>query len=225
MPPEIINNTELRLKIFFDKLPVPLLIIDVETGLIIDANEKAEIFYGYTKYEFQRMTIAAINPFIPADDLAAFRAKALKEGYNRAIFQHKLKDGSIKNVEVNISLILYNNEHYILAVITDITERIQAQERARRLYDFNAALAKINEFVADSKDENEMFKSVCESAVKLGNLKLAYIAKPDERGRLQFPASAGETRYFDDVFISVILVIRKGKETGRNKVCIDDISC
>ena len=41
MPPEIINNTELRLKIFFDKLPVPLLIIDVETGLIIDANEKS----------------------------------------------------------------------------------------------------------------------------------------------------------------------------------------
>ncbi len=214
MPPEIINNTELRLKIFFDKLPVPLLIIDVETGLIIDANEKAEIFYGYTKDEFQHMTIAVINPFIPADDLAIFRTKALNEGYNQAIFKHKLKDGSIKNVETNISLILYNNEHYILAVITDITEKVQAQERARRLYDFNAALAKINEFVADSKDENEMFKSVCESAVKLGNLKLAYIAKPDESGRLQFLASAGETGYLDDVFISVNADIPEGQGTS-----------
>ena len=117
------QSTEKKLETFFDNLPVPSLIIDVESGLIIDANKKAVEFYGYSKEEFAHMTIAVINPFISIEETIDFRAKSLNEGYNFAIFKHKLKNGEIRDVEAHISGIVYNNKSYIQVVINDITEK------------------------------------------------------------------------------------------------------
>ena len=117
----IVRKSEQRLKTFFSKLPVPSLIVNVESGLIIDANKKAVDFYGYSKEEFAHMTIAVINPFISIEETIDFRAKALKEGYNFAVFKHRLKNGRLRDVEANISGfvydVVYNDLNISLAVI------------------------------------------------------------------------------------------------------------
>ncbi len=210
----IVRKSEQRLKTFFSKLPVPSLIVNVESGLIIDANKKAVEFYGYSKEEFTHMTIAVINPFISIEEKIDFMAKSLNEGYNFAIFKHKLKNGEIRDVEAHISGIIYDNKPYVQAIITDITEKIKAQKRVERLFNFNAALAKINQLIAESTDEKEMLKSVCELAVKYARLKLAYIGRPDENEKLRFLASAGEVGYLDGIFISVSPDIPEGQGTS-----------
>lgn len=117
------QSTEKKLETFFDNLPVPSLIIDIESGLIIDANKKAIEFYGWQKEELLNMTIAVINPFVSVKETINFRAKALRDGYNFAVFKHKIKNGEVRDVEVNISGIVYNNKSYIQVVINDITEK------------------------------------------------------------------------------------------------------
>ncbi len=128
---ENIELSEKRLKTFFDNLPVPSLIIDVESGLIIDADKKAVDFYGWSKEELRNMTMADINPFVSVKETIDFRAKALKEGYNFAVFRHKLKSGSVRDVEANISGFVYNGNAYIQAVINDVTEKKVLEERLR----------------------------------------------------------------------------------------------
>ena len=128
---ENIELSEKRLKTFFDNLPVPSLIIDVESGLIIDADKKAVDFYGWSKEELRNMTMADINPFVSIKETIDFRAKALKEGYNFAVFRHKLKSGSVRDVEANISGFVYNDKTYIQAVMNDVTEKKVLEERLR----------------------------------------------------------------------------------------------
>ncbi|MHB1696896.1 MAG: PAS domain S-box protein [bacterium] len=207
----VIEENERRLKTFFDKLPAPSFIADVKTGFIIDANEKASEFYGYSKEEFKHITIAVINPFISIEKTISFSAKALKEGYNFAVFKHKLKNGDIRDVEAHISGITYNDKPYVQAIIQDITEKIEAQNQVRHLLDFNAALAQINQLIAESTDEKEMLKSICEIAVKYAGFKVAHIGRPDENGRLQFLAAAGEVDFLDGIFISVSPDVSEGQ--------------
>ncbi len=128
---EEVELSEKRLETFFDNLPVPLLIIDVESGLIIYANKKAVDFYGWQKEELRNMTIADINPFVSVKETIDFRAKVLKEGYNFAVFKHRLKNGSVRDVEANIFGFVYDGKTYIQAVINDVTEKQAIEERLK----------------------------------------------------------------------------------------------
>ncbi len=137
----VVEDNERRLKSFFNKTPSPSLIIDVETGLIIDANEKAVDFYGYSKEEFAHITMAAVNPFATAEETINFREKALKEGYNFAVFKHRLKNGDIKNVEAYISGVTYSGKPYIQAIINDITDRKVLEDKLKESEEMFRALA------------------------------------------------------------------------------------
>jgi diguanylate cyclase (GGDEF)-like protein/PAS domain S-box-containing protein len=208
---EDIKSSEQRLRTFFNKLPVPSLILEVETGLIIDVNEKALEFYGYSTDEFRQMNVAVINPFAPAEETLNIRAKALNEGYNYAVFKHKLKNGNIRDVEAYISGVIYNGKAYTQSIVIDITEKVEAQARSRRLFDFNTALAQINQIIAQSADEKEMLKFICEIAVKYAGFKVAHIDRPDENGRLQPIAAAGALDFLDGIFISVDPGVTEGQ--------------
>ena len=138
---EDVELSEKRLETFFDSLPVPSLIVDVESGLIIDANKKAVDFYGWQKEELRNMTMADINPFVTAEETINFRAKALKEGYNFAVFKHRLKNGSVRDVEAMISGIVHNGKTYIQAVISDVTEKKAVEERLKESEELFRTLA------------------------------------------------------------------------------------
>ncbi|MGC8555360.1 MAG: diguanylate cyclase [Candidatus Acidulodesulfobacterium sp.] len=136
-----VKENEQRLKTFFNKLPIPSLIIDTKTDIIIDVNEKAAEFYGYSKDEFRQMTISAINPFMSTEEKINFRAKALKKGNNFAIFKHKLKNGSIRDVEANISGVIYDNKPYIQEIIKDITEKKLLEDKLKESEELFRTLA------------------------------------------------------------------------------------
>ncbi|MCL4428295.1 MAG: diguanylate cyclase [Deltaproteobacteria bacterium] len=138
---EDVELSKKRLKTFFDDLPVPSLIVNVESGLIIDANKKAVDFYGYSKEEFAHMTIAVINPFISIEETIDFRAKALKEGYNFAVFKHRLKNGRLRDVEANISGFVYDGKTYIQVIINDVTEKKAVEERLKESEELFRTLA------------------------------------------------------------------------------------
>ena len=127
-----LRNSENRLKTFFNNLPVASLVVEHESGLIVDVNNKAAEFYGYTKEEFLKMTISVINHFNSIDEIILFRAKALKDGYSYAICSHRLKNGDIKIVEANIAGIIYNNKPYVLILVNDITEKKQLEDKLKK---------------------------------------------------------------------------------------------
>ncbi len=108
-----------------------MLIIEFETGKIINANKEACNFYGYSFDELVGMNINQINT-LSEKEIKEEMLKAKKHMQNRFLFGHRLKNGEIKDVEVNSGKIILENKEYLLSFILDITERKNSEQALLR---------------------------------------------------------------------------------------------
>lgn len=117
-----------QFKEIFHKSGVVMLLIDPDSGQIVEANRAAENFYGYSAKQLQRMTIQQINTFTE-QQVAEERALAQAEGRNYFIFRHRLANGEVRTVEVYAQPYRFNGTDLLLSIINDITPgRHQAQD-------------------------------------------------------------------------------------------------
>ena len=104
-----------------------ILQIDAENGHILDANEAACQFYGYSKTEFYTKNITALNQLSP-DQVAAMYLTAAREERNDFIFPHRLASGEIRTVEVKSTPVKLLGKTVLISIIHDITERKKAEK-------------------------------------------------------------------------------------------------
>ena len=107
------------------------LVIDAETGMIINANESASRFYGYTVEELCSMPITDIN-ILSKEEVHYEMSRAQKEQREHFHFRHRLAGGEVRDVEVHSGPITYNGRPCLYSIIHDITNRKKA-ERALEL--------------------------------------------------------------------------------------------
>ncbi len=119
------KESELRFQNIFERHNAIMLLVEPESGLIVDANEAAAKFYGYSKANLCTMSINNINTLTPEEVLAE-RWNAINENRNYFIFPHKLASGIERMVEVHSSPIEIQEQKLLFSIIHDITERIQA---------------------------------------------------------------------------------------------------
>ncbi len=115
-------ETELRYRTLFEKSRYPKFIIDPSSGDIVDANEAAANFYGYSEEELTGMNIDRIN-MLPYQDVLAEMEKARQQERNYFVFKHLLKNGDVKDVEVYSAPIEIDNKEYLYSTVFDITEK------------------------------------------------------------------------------------------------------
>lgn len=107
-----------------------MLLIDPDSGSILDANQAAAVFYGIGREKLRTMSIQDINQFTP-EQVKAERQLAKQENRNFFIFRHKLSDGSIRTVEVHSTPVDYNGRLALLSIVHDISEDRERQEELR----------------------------------------------------------------------------------------------
>ena len=95
-------------------------------GAILDANAAAVEFYGYSRERLLAMNITDINTRPAAEVLDALSSVSHEHGQH-FLFQHRLADGSLRDVEVAASLINTGDRVIIHSIIHDITERKRAE--------------------------------------------------------------------------------------------------
>jgi PAS domain S-box-containing protein len=128
---ENLKESEERFKNMFEGHSAIMVLIDPISGLIIDANEAATRFYGYSKSEFPSLGIGKIFMIQPGhcvDD----HIRSLKNEMNSSIALHKTADGKMRTVEVHSSPISFGNSQILFSIIHDITDRKMAEEALRR---------------------------------------------------------------------------------------------
>ncbi|UOD35401.1 PAS domain S-box protein [Deferribacteraceae bacterium V6Fe1] len=104
-----------------------MLLIDPETGEIIDANESAHQFYGYSLNELRSMKIQDIN-ILSAEQVKFEMQRAKIEARNYFNFKHRLKTGEIRDVEVYSSPITLDGKPLLFSIIHDVSERAKLLE-------------------------------------------------------------------------------------------------
>lgn len=120
---------------FFTMHSAAMLIIDPQTGNILDANNSALDFYGYSIDEIKRLKIFDINQ-LPPNEIKKRMTDVENIQRKEFIFPHKLKDNSIRYVKVFSSLYPCNGKNLLISIIEDVTEsfekdRIIAEEREK----------------------------------------------------------------------------------------------
>lgn len=103
------------------------LLLDAETGNIIDANDAAVQFYGWPREELKQMNIKQINT-LPPEAVKMEMEKAASSKRNRFEFLHRRSDGSIREVEVFSNKIEISGKGFLYSIIHDITERKLIEE-------------------------------------------------------------------------------------------------
>lgn len=104
------------------------LLINPSSGQIIDANQAACDFYGYTIAQFKNLTIYDIN----TQDKAIVELKiqqAFKAQSHHFFFQHKLALGAIRVVEVYSGPITIDGQTLLYSIVHDITQRKIAEDK------------------------------------------------------------------------------------------------
>lgn len=114
----------------FRKNPSKKLLISVDTGQIIDANDAAVAFYGYSHAEITSKNINEINILAP-DEILKMMSSTQKLGAELFRFKHRLADSTIKDVEVSTSIVKLHGHEFFYSHISDITEILIGQERLR----------------------------------------------------------------------------------------------
>jgi PAS domain S-box-containing protein len=107
------------------------LILDAETGQIVDANNAAERFYGWPLAVLKQMNIQEINT-LPPEALQDAMKIGVMSGSIVFEFCHRRADGSIRNVEVFSNKIESGGKDFLYSIIHDITDRKQAEEALRQ---------------------------------------------------------------------------------------------
>jgi PAS domain S-box-containing protein len=116
----------------FGSNPAVKLLLDPDTGRIVDANEAAALFYGWSIAELLEKRIQDINTLTDAEIRAEMqRASAGRRFFFR--FSHRLASGEVRRVEVYTGPVTVEGQSRLLSIIHDVTERERALEELQRV--------------------------------------------------------------------------------------------
>jgi PAS domain S-box-containing protein len=125
-------RSEQQYRLLFESNPRPMWVFDRETLRFLAVNDAAVHHYGYSRDEFLAMTIMDVRPSEDVPRLLETLQADRKLNY-AGTWRHVRKDGSVIDVEVVAHAIDFGGRNARLALLTDVTERMQGEASRRHL--------------------------------------------------------------------------------------------
>lgn len=122
-----IRESEEQYRALFENNHSVMLIIEPETGKILDTNKAASKFYGYSAAELKTKKIFDLNALSP-QEINKDMVKAYKAELTNFIFQHNHKNGKKMDVEVFSGPFKHKGKTMLISIIHDITKRLQDEK-------------------------------------------------------------------------------------------------
>jgi PAS domain S-box-containing protein len=128
---ESLKESEQKYHSLFQNNHAVMLLINPDTGDIVDANPAATTFYGYSQEKLVKMKIGDINILKDEEVYCEMQKSKLSIEHN-FIFKHRLASGEIRDVDVYSGTITVNGENLLYSIIHDITERKQIENELNK---------------------------------------------------------------------------------------------
>ncbi len=124
---EALRDSEERYRQMFERNPLPMMIIDIESLEFLNVNTAAVELYGYTRNEFLNMTIKDIRPTEDVEAVVDYVSRLEPGIDHQGIWRHKKKDGDIIYVDITSHDMVYGGLRARVGLCNDVTEQLTAQ--------------------------------------------------------------------------------------------------
>ncbi len=175
-----LKQSEERFKKMFERHGAIMLLIDPETGNIIDGNQAAAEFYGYSKEKLSQINISDIN-MLENNQVRDFMRMALMGEMDVFMFPHRLSNGQERMVEVHSAPIDFQGQIILYSIIHDVTERwhseVLLQQKTAEIEAQNEEFIQINEELNQSN--NELVDALARAEASEQRFRLAMKASND----------------------------------------------
>ncbi|NTW52547.1 MAG: PAS domain S-box protein [Chlorobiaceae bacterium] len=119
---QALKLSEERFRKMFEGHSAIMIVLDPETGAIVDANQSAADFYGWPIPEMRQMHIREINAGTPESVQEEMEKWKVMERRSMA-FRHRRADGSVRDVEIFGNKIRIMGRNLVYDIVYDVTER------------------------------------------------------------------------------------------------------
>jgi PAS domain S-box-containing protein len=123
---DTLKESENRFRTMFEDHDAIMLLIEPDSGKIVNANRSAEKYYGYSNAELRNKLIDDIN-VLSTEEVAESRNQAKMKEVSFFNFKHRLKNGEIRDVEVHSTPIKFMNQTLLFSIIHDVTKSMKSE--------------------------------------------------------------------------------------------------
>jgi PAS domain S-box-containing protein len=205
--PSVNWDAQVSIKLLVEAAPLALAIVD-QTGRIAYVNSRLEELFGYRREELVGQMVELLMPAQFREGHVQYRLSYVRDPHVRSMgsgmdLAGRRKDGAAFPIEVGLSPFHAGEQSLVIATITDISKRKQAEqllvqrveERTReieRRRQVSEGLRKNLKLVISNRLLPEILDFIASQAAQLLGADACVIYRRDERsGRLQHQAAAG----------------------------------
>ena len=128
-------ESERRYKSIFETASDGLIVNDLETGLVVEANPAVCTMYGYTRDEFIGLHPTKYIHPDSSNQFTKYVQLVQSHGVDVALQTHMRRDGSRFNVELSGTVYTDEASSYLLSVVRDVSQRVHAEQLLQQRVD------------------------------------------------------------------------------------------
>lgn len=177
---ESLKNLATKFRTVYESSSDAIILFD-EAGFH-DCNMAALRIFGYESLdEFLGKSLSELfPPMQPSGEQSMslaheHMAKAFERGSCRFEWRHCRKDGTEFPAEVLLTAMTLDGKQALQAIVRDITERKQAEERDRRLSQLYRTISRCNEALVRAQDEEALIHDMCRVLSEEGGFPLVWV--------------------------------------------------
>jgi len=121
-----LKQREASFRLLFDSNPVPMIVCALDDERILGVNAAAAEHYGYSRTEFESLTIRNLQAFESDPPWAGDRGR---DEQAARTWKHVRADGTLIDLAIYSRELVYNDRPAVLLALMDITERKRAEAR------------------------------------------------------------------------------------------------
>jgi PAS domain S-box-containing protein len=186
-------ESESRYRQIFEKTTSVCLLVDVATLRLVDVNPAAVFFYGWSREELIDKSLSEIDSLRQGELQELVRAAA-GEQRNFFVFQHRLRSGGVRDVEMHSSPIVLNGRPTLFCIVHDITDRLRAERQlVESEANYRRALEQASDAIVVSDRQGTFLEVNARAEEILGYRRMEIVGKrmedflpPEDRERVPF---------------------------------------
>ena len=126
---QYIKESEEKYRYLFDHSPAYIIVWDPETLAVLEVNDRAAEGYGYSKPEFNRLSILDLWNPNEHEKIKELASGILAGGIfvSAGRYHHKKKNGEEILIDAASHQIIYKNHKAVLSIGNDVTDRVKAE--------------------------------------------------------------------------------------------------